>query len=82
MGYLPVGVRRAWPFPLHSLIDVSSSRFALTGTGSYDYGTGLFSIVADVSDSKPGSLTYSRNYEDGGIFVVGEYGGEMIDLQE
>ena len=55
--------------------------FALTGTGSYDYETGLFSIVAEVSGDKPGSLTYSRNYNDGSISVTGEYGGETIDLQ-
>jgi hypothetical protein len=54
----------------------------MTGTGGYDYGTGLFSIVADVSGDKSGSLIYSRNYGDDSISVVGEYGGETIDLQD
>ena len=56
--------------------------FAMTGTGSYDYNTGLFSIVADVSGDKSGSLTYSRNYGDDTISVFGEYGGEEIDLKD
>jgi len=55
--------------------------FSLTGTGGYDYGTGNFTIEAQVSGDKIGSLTYSRNYGDDIISVVGEYGGEAIDLQ-
>ena len=55
--------------------------FILTGTGSYDYDTGQFSIMADVSGDKSGTLTYSRNYNVGSISVVGEYSGQTIDLQ-
>ena len=56
--------------------------FTLTGNGSYDYGAGDFTIAAQVSGDKSGSLTYTRNYDDGSVSVVGEYGGETIDLQE
>jgi len=56
--------------------------FSLTGTGSYDYGTGLFTIEADISGDKSGSLTYTSDYNDGSISVTGEYGGETIDLQD
>lgn len=56
--------------------------FALSGTGSYDYGAGLFSIEASVSGDKSGSLTYTRDDNTGGISVTGEYGGETVDLQE
>jgi len=55
--------------------------FSLTGTGSYDYDERVFIIVADVSGDKSGSLTYTRNYDEGSGSVVGEYGGETIDLQ-
>ena len=56
--------------------------FSLTGTGSYDYGSGGFTIDAQVSGDKSGSLTYTRNYDNGSISVTGEYGGETIDLQQ
>lgn len=63
--------------------------FVLTGTGSDKYEkypdeTGQFSIEAQVSGDKSGNLTYSRHYNENGIFmsVIGEYGGEVIDLQE
>jgi hypothetical protein len=54
----------------------------LTGAGSYDYSNGDFTIEAQVSGDKSGSLTYSRNYKDDNVSVTGEYGGETIDLQE
>jgi pimeloyl-ACP methyl ester carboxylesterase len=56
--------------------------FAMTGTGGYDYGTGLFTIDVQVNGDKSGVLTYIYNYNDGSISVTGEYGGEAIDLQE
>jgi hypothetical protein len=56
--------------------------FTLNGSGGFDYGTGLFSIEAEVSGDKSGTLTYTRNARDGGITVNGEYGGETVDLQQ
>jgi pimeloyl-ACP methyl ester carboxylesterase len=56
--------------------------FALSGTGGYDYGTGLFTIEAQVSGDKSGALTYTYDGNDGSSSVTGEYGGEAIDLQQ
>jgi len=56
--------------------------FALTGTGSFDYSAGLFSIEAEVSGDKSGTLTYTRDANAGSISVTGEYGGEAIDLKQ
>ena len=56
--------------------------FALTGTGSYDYGTSLLVIDSQVSGNKSGTLTYTHNYDVDSISVTGEYGGETIDLQD
>jgi hypothetical protein len=56
--------------------------FALTGSGSFDYGSGLFSIVAEVSGDNSGTLTYTRDARDGSIAVNGEYNGEAIDLED
>jgi hypothetical protein len=56
--------------------------FALTGTGGYDYGNGLFTIDTQVSGDKTGALIYTRDGNDGSISVTGEYGGETIDLQQ
>jgi len=56
--------------------------FALTGDGNYDYGAGRFTIDAEVSGDKSGTLTYVRDNNSGSISVTGEYGGETIDLQD
>ena len=56
--------------------------FALTGSGSYDYGAGLFTIDTEVSGDKSGALTYIRDNSRGSLSVTGEYGGETIDLQQ
>ncbi len=55
--------------------------FILTGSGLYDYGSGLFTIQAQVSGDKSGSLTYTRD-GNGNFSVTGEYGGESVDLQQ
>ena len=55
--------------------------FAITGTGSFDYSTAIFSLDTQVSGVKNGTLTYMSNYRNGTISVSGEYGGETIDLQ-
>lgn len=56
--------------------------FVLTGSGSYDYGTGLVTIEAQVSGDKSGTLTYVYNNNDGSASVTGEYGGETVDLSD
>ena len=55
--------------------------FTLTGSGSYDYSAGKLTIQADVSGDKSGSLTYTRDANNGDISVTGEYGGKSVDLQ-
>jgi len=54
--------------------------FAITGTGGFDYNTGVFSLETQVGGDKSGSLTYTSDYSNGSISVTGEYGGESIDL--
>ena len=56
--------------------------FILTGSGSYDYDNGLFSIEAEVSGDKSGTLTYTSDANDGTISVSGTYDGEAIDLSD
>jgi pimeloyl-ACP methyl ester carboxylesterase len=56
--------------------------FILTGSGLYDYGSRLFTIEARVSGDKSGALTYTHDDDDGSISVTGEYGGEIIDLED
>jgi pimeloyl-ACP methyl ester carboxylesterase len=56
--------------------------FALNGSGLYDYGARLFNIDARVSGDKSGTLSYTRDDNDGSISVTGEYGGETVDLQQ
>lgn len=56
--------------------------FAMTGSGSYDYENGLFTLEVKVSGDKSGTLTYTRNDNDGSLSVSGEYGGQKIDLKQ
>ncbi|MBK8823193.1 MAG: alpha/beta fold hydrolase [Anaerolineales bacterium] len=56
--------------------------FALTGTGSYEYETGIITFETQVTGAKEGSLTYTDNLADGTFSVTGEYGGETIDLSQ
>lgn len=55
--------------------------FVMTGTGSFDYSSGIFKLEAQISGEKSGALTYTNNYRSGAISLSGEYGGEAIDLQ-
>jgi pimeloyl-ACP methyl ester carboxylesterase len=57
-----------------------SKGFEVTGTGSYAYETGLFTIEATVSGIKNGMLTYTHNKADGSTSLTGEYGGEAVDI--
>jgi hypothetical protein len=54
----------------------------MTGTGSFDYSSGIFKLETQVSGEKSGELTYTNNYRTGELSVNGEYGGETIDLQQ
>jgi hypothetical protein len=56
--------------------------FILTGTGSYDYSTGIITYEVQVSGAKEGDLVYTSNLADETTTVTGEYGGEEIDLSE
>ena len=58
-----------------------SNGFAMTGSGSYTYEDGVFSLEVNVTGLKEGSLTYTRDSE-GVAHVTGLYGGEQIDLSE
>ena len=53
---------------------------AMTGEGSYNADTRLFTITVDVSGAKTGKLTYNYNYDTYTATLTGEYGGESIAL--
>ncbi len=59
-----------------------SKGFEVTGTGGYDYSTGISRIEAAVSGLKDGTLTYTRNDADGTYSLQGEYGGETINISQ
>lgn len=54
----------------------------LTGDGSFNFDTGIYTITADISGAKSGNLTYTYDYNDHKATVTGEYGGEAVDLSE
>jgi pimeloyl-ACP methyl ester carboxylesterase len=56
--------------------------FAITGTGSFNYETGVFSLETQVSGDKTGALTYTNDYNTGSLTLTGDYGGETIDLSQ
>jgi len=56
--------------------------FALTGSGGYDYDSGIMTFDTQVAGAKEGNLVYTDNFTDGTISVTGEYGGETIDLSQ
>ena len=58
-----------------------SEGFVMTGSGSYDYDSGLLTIEVDVTGIKDGSLTYTRDI-DYALNVTGTYGGEEVDISE
>lgn len=58
-----------------------SNGFTMTGSGSYDYEEGLFTLEVNVTGLADGTLTYTRD-GDGALHVTGEYGGQAIDLTE
>jgi hypothetical protein len=56
-----------------------SDGFVMTGGGSYDYDTTLFTINVTVSGLASGTLTYTRD-TDYNLHVIGEYDGATIDI--
>jgi hypothetical protein len=56
--------------------------FALTGSGSNNYDSGLITFETQVTGAKEGDLVYTNNLADGTLSVTGEYGGETIDLSQ
>jgi pimeloyl-ACP methyl ester carboxylesterase len=56
-----------------------SEGFIMTGAGSNDYESSLFTLEVTVSGMAPGVLTYSRD-ADGNRSARGEYDGQAIDL--
>ncbi len=56
--------------------------FALTGSGSNNYDSGIITFETKVAGTKDGSLVYTNNLADGTSSVSGEYGGETIDLSQ
>jgi len=56
--------------------------FILTGSGSFDYESGIMTFDTQVTDAKEGKLVYTDNFADGTLSVTGEYGGETIDLSK
>ena len=61
---------------------IFTNGFIMTGTGSFDYSSGIFRLETQVSGEKTGALTYTHDYRTGELAVTGEYGGESIDLQQ
>jgi pimeloyl-ACP methyl ester carboxylesterase len=56
-----------------------SDGFVMTGSGSYVYNAGIFTLDVTVTGLQDGQLTYTRN--DRGIRAVqGTYGGQAVDL--
>jgi hypothetical protein len=55
--------------------------FVMTGSGSYNYDDGRFTIEVEVTGLEEGILTYWRDADDI-AHVTGEFGGEAIDLSE
>jgi hypothetical protein len=51
----------------------------MTGDGSYDYDSEVFTLSVTVSGLASGRLTYTRD-ADGNLFVTGEYDGRQVEL--
>jgi len=56
--------------------------FTITGTGSYDYNAGLFTLEMQVAGAQAGNLTYTRDDNAGTYSLAGTYGGQDINLSQ
>jgi hypothetical protein len=59
-----------------------SQGFMLTGSGSYDYGAGLFTLDVTVSGIGDGVLGYVRDDNQSTYTLTGDFNGEPINLSE
>ncbi|MBI3169579.1 MAG: alpha/beta fold hydrolase [Chloroflexi bacterium] len=55
---------------------------AVTGNGTLNYDTGVFSMTVDIAGDKRGSLTYSYDYSEGTATVTGEFDGKPVNLSQ
>lgn len=55
---------------------------AVTGEGTFNYDTGVFSMEIDITGNKRGNLTYSYDYRNGTATVTGEFDGKPVDLSQ
>ncbi len=53
--------------------------FEMTGTGEYNFETGVVSFSAQISGSKTGNLDFSYDWNNGRSTLKGEYGGKSYD---
>jgi pimeloyl-ACP methyl ester carboxylesterase len=58
-----------------------SGGFVMTGTGEYDYDSGVFRLDVSVAGHAEGQLVYERQ-NDGSIHVQGDFAGEAVDLSD
>jgi len=56
--------------------------FIMSGDGSYNSNTGVFTWEITITGDKQGSLTYILNYATDTVTLNGEYGGETIALSQ
>lgn len=56
--------------------------FIMSGDGSYDANTGVFTWEFTVTGDKQGSLIFILNYATDTVTLNGEYGGETIALSQ
>ncbi|MBC7812829.1 MAG: alpha/beta fold hydrolase, partial [Burkholderiales bacterium] len=54
--------------------------FILTGTGEFDYNSGMFTMYVQASGAAEGNLTYTASEDNLALTVTGDYAGETIDL--
>jgi pimeloyl-ACP methyl ester carboxylesterase len=55
--------------------------FVMTGEGSYDYGSSLFTLSVSVSGQAEGTLIYTRD-NDYHLEVRGEYNGQIVEISD
>lgn len=53
---------------------------AVTGSGAYNSGLGIFTMQIDISGKKTGRLDYNYNYQTGTATLTGEFDGKTVNL--
>ncbi|MBN8657135.1 MAG: alpha/beta fold hydrolase [Anaerolineae bacterium] len=68
---------------LHTYDQCSPMRgVIISGEGTFNYDTGVFSMDVEISGDKSGTLAYSYNYDTGTATVTGEFDGKPVDLSQ